>query len=388
MLALATTQEGAIPVFLRPLDGNASDQRELAQTIEALVTHLREAGDDAGVYVAASGVDRAANMRHFAQTGVRWISRVPEPSREARAITRGQRHHARPETSREAKARAREEPAHWQTSADRKTWWFTRRMDLPQGVERWIVVATQPGEARAHASVTRRAQQDREPWERQLWHLGNQEFACQADAEIELQRRLKTLPAWLRVESRVSIRAHDASQGRPAKGTQPVRESWQAQATATLDEQQRRARFIVATNVLDPSDLADEEAIGLYTAQSGVERGFSFLKDPLFLASSVFLKKPERLMALSLILVVCLLVYRLAEWRLRQALAHTGQTVPTQLHQPTDHPTMRGMFECFEGLHLVTIRGPGSTEALVHGLLPLHALVVELLGPEVQKMYK
>jgi hypothetical protein len=83
----------------------------------------------------------------------------------------------------------------------------------------------------------------------------------------------------------------------PAKETQPIRESWQAQATATLVEQQlareaqRRARFIVATNVLDPSDLADEEAIGLYKAQSGVERGFSFLKDPLFLASSVFLKK-------------------------------------------------------------------------------------------------
>ena len=119
-----------------------------------------------------------------------------------------------------------------------------------------------------------------------------------------------------------------------------------------------------------------------------MERGFSFLKEPLFLASSVFLKKPERIMALSLIMVLCLLVYRLAEWRLRQALAHTEQTVPNQLHQPTDHPTMRWMFECFEGIHLVTIRGPGSTEALVHGLLPLHALVVELLGPEVQKMYK
>jgi len=101
-----------------------------------------------------------------------------------------------------------------------------------------------------------------------------------------------------------------------------------------------------------------------------------------------FPRKPERIMALSLIMVLCLLVYRLAEWRLRQALAHTEQTVPNQLHQPPDHPTMRWMFECFEGIHLVTIRGPGSTEALVHGLLPLHALVVELLGPEVQKMYK
>src|SRR5271165_2948969 len=76
MLALATTEE-AIPVFLRPLDGNASDQRELAQTIESLVTHLREAGEEGGIYVADGGVYSAANMRHFAQSGVRWISRVP-----------------------------------------------------------------------------------------------------------------------------------------------------------------------------------------------------------------------------------------------------------------------------------------------------------------------
>jgi len=66
MLALATSGEGAIPVFLRPLDGNASDQRELVQTIEALVSHLRAAGEDLGVYVADGGVYSAANMQRFA----------------------------------------------------------------------------------------------------------------------------------------------------------------------------------------------------------------------------------------------------------------------------------------------------------------------------------
>jgi transposase len=55
MLALATSEEGAIPVFLRPLDGNASDQRELAQTVESLLTHLREAGDEGGICVADGG---------------------------------------------------------------------------------------------------------------------------------------------------------------------------------------------------------------------------------------------------------------------------------------------------------------------------------------------
>jgi transposase len=92
-----------------------------------------------------------------------------------------------------------------------------------------------------------------------------------------------------------------------------------------------------------------------------IERGFAFLKDPLFLASSVFVKKPERIVALGLVMVPCLLVYRLAEHRLRTQLAATGQTVPNQLSQLTDRPTMRWMFQCFEGISLVafsTSHGP------------------------------
>src|SRR5262245_33215860 len=83
MLALATSGEGAIPVFLRPLSGNASDQRELVQTIEALVRHLQEAGEEPGLSVADGGVYSATNMQRFADAGVRWISRVPATSREA-----------------------------------------------------------------------------------------------------------------------------------------------------------------------------------------------------------------------------------------------------------------------------------------------------------------
>jgi hypothetical protein len=48
---------------------------------------------------------------------------------------------------------------------------------------------------------------------------------------------------------------------------------------------------------------------------------------------------------------------------------------------------MRWRFECFEGIHLVTIRGPTATSHLVHGLQPLHHLVIALLGPQVSQMY-
>jgi transposase len=129
--------------------------------------------------------------------------------------------------------------------------------------------------------------------------------------------------------------------------------------------------------------------IHTYKEQHSVERGFSFLKDPLFLASSVFVKRPERIVALSLVMVLCLLVYRLAEQRLRQPLAATEQTVPSQVSKPTDRPTMRWIFQCFEGISLVEFRPSlGPPEQDIAGLEPLHEQVLALLGPVYEKFYK
>jgi hypothetical protein len=44
------------------------------------------------------------------------------------------------------------------------------------------------------------------------------------------------------------------------------------------------------------------------------------------------------------------------------------------------------MFACFEGISLLTSRGPGSTQTFVHGLEPLHALVVGPLGSAVSHL--
>ncbi len=151
----------------------------------------------------------------------------------------------------------------------------------------------------------------------------------------------------------------------------------------------RAACFIVGTNVLDPTRLSDQEVVTTYKAQGGVERGFRFLKDPLFLASSVFLKKPERIMALSLIMVLCLLVYRLAEHRLRSRLVKTGQTIPDQLRQPTNHPTLRWVFQCFEGIELLQISTSSmARQTLVLRLEPLHEQILALLGPLAHHYYQ
>ena len=139
--------------------------------------------------------------------------------------------------------------------------------------------------------------------------------------------------------------------------------------------------------MLAPTVLSDQELVTTYKDQGGVERGFRFLKDPLFLASSVFVKKPERIVALSLIMVLCLLVYRLAEFRLRARLVETKQTIPDQVHKPTARPTMRWVFQCFEGIELLQVQTDVATLTIVLRLQPLHRLILTLLGPLYEQIY-
>ncbi len=72
-------------------------------------------------------------------------------------------------------------------------------------------------------------------------------------------------------------------------------------------------RFVLASNDLD---LDSETMLNYYKGQQAVERGFRFLKDKSFHASEFFLKKEERIEALAMIMVLCLLIYSYAEWNL------------------------------------------------------------------------
>ncbi len=204
------------------------------------------------------------------------------------------------------------------------------------------------------------------------------------------------MPIWLKLQpAQVHSEPRYGGRGRPCPGTVPTSHDVFITATCDMDDGQlaqavrRTASFIVATNVLDAAQLPEEELIAIYKDQHSVERGFAFLKDPLFLASSVFLKKPERIMALSLIMVLCLLVYRLAEHRLRDQLTATGQTIPDQVKKPTNRPTMRWVFQCFEGIELLHIRyGPdAATTSLILRLTPLHQQILALLGPTFEHFY-
>ena len=105
------------------------------------------------------------------------------------------------------------------------------------------------------------------------------------------------------------------------------------------------------------TNLEADEILGYYKGQSHAEKGFRFLKDPMFFAGSVFLKNPIRIEALGLIMGLCLLVYSLGERTLRHRLKSTNHTVPNQLGKPTAQPTLRWIFQCFQAIHVLVLNG-------------------------------
>jgi hypothetical protein len=78
-----------------------------------------------------------------------------------------------------------------------------------------------------------------------------------------------------------------------------------------------KACWMVGTTILETAAISDEVFTTTSNGQGGVERGGHVLTGPLFLASSVLVPKPARILAQSLMGVVCVLVSRLAAYRLR-----------------------------------------------------------------------
>lgn len=110
------------------------------------------------------------------------------------------------------------------------------------------------------------------------------------------------------------------------------------------------------------------------------QRGFGFLKDPLFFTSSIYIKSPERIEAMSMIMGLCLLVYTLAQRQIRAALSASESTIKNQLGKSINNPTIRWVFQCFQSIHLVkfddeiTISNMTASREFILSLLPINCL--------------
>ena len=144
-----------------------------------------------------------------------------------------------------------------------------------------------------------------------------------------------------------------------------------------------KSYFLTNPNVTDEDVFSDDEVLIEYKGQQSSERGFRFLKDPLFFTSSVFPNTPRRVAALAMVMALCLLVYTLGQRQLRQALADAEETIPNQLKKPTSTPTLRWVFQCFQAIHLLDL----DRQQQISNLDDTRLKILRFLGSPCQKYY-
>ncbi|MBF0281423.1 MAG: IS1634 family transposase [Zetaproteobacteria bacterium] len=121
-----------------------------------------------------------------------------------------------------------------------------------------------------------------------------------------------------------------------------------------------------------------------YKNQQKVERGFRFLKDPLFLASSVFFKSPKRIMALAMVMTVCLRVYAALEHRIRKSLVDSDASFPNQTVKMINNPTVCWVFQYFQNIPVLYLM---QSKAAVLNLNEQHLALLTLLGSRYLDFY-
>ncbi|NEP06838.1 MAG: IS1634 family transposase [Okeania sp. SIO2G4] len=180
-----------------------------------------------------------------------------------------------------------------------------------------------------------------------LLSLSQEKFACVPDAEQAAQKLGKELRYHALEDLEFVPQPRHGKPGRPRKGVTASNYYYRIKGNLVLNselvnkEKNRAGRFILATNVLEHQFLSDDELLREYKAQQSTERGFRFLKDPMFFADSIFLKNPERVAALAMVMGLCLLVYSLGQRALRQALQAAKKSIPNQVGTPTTTPISR-----------------------------------------------
>jgi len=110
-------------------------------------------------------------------------------------------------------------------------------------------------------------------------------------------------------------------------------------------------------------------------------------REPFFV-SSLFVKKPCRIQGLLMVMTLALLVYSVAQRRLRQELARQNDTIPNQLNQPTSRPTLRWVFQVLEGIERVRLMVDGQSRDLITGLNEVKIKILRLFGEQVCHVYQ
>ncbi len=382
VLELLVSQDGGVTLVSKSWDGNASDTEIFQERAQALMTTLKQSPTPR--YLVADSKlyneENAANLKAFG-----FITRIPQTLKLVKQVIR--------------------QVLKWDTwhRLDETTRYQRVELCHYGMAQRWLVVYSEAALQRAETSVSKAQKRESETILKQLFHLQAQRFLTPEAAQAALAALAQRWKYHQIATSTLIDHKCYAGKGRPTATTPIKAIEWQIHAQARPDAEQiesakqYHACFVLGTNIdanpsadaeRDTSPLSDAEVIAAYKAQAQAEGGFRFLKDPLFFVSSLFVKKPCRIQGLLMVMTLALLVYSVAQRRLRQELARQNATIPNQINQPTSRPTLRWVFQLLEGIERVRVRVEGKVRELITGLNEVKIKILRLFGERVCQVYQ
>lgn len=372
VLNLATTGKAGFPIWMEARSGNASDKKilhEAATRMRALCKGIKDAPSfmtvgDSAIYDACT--KEVGDML--------WLTRVPEQHKAAKALLQHP-----------------DDAYSWRELTDGYKICITETRH--RGVhQRWAIIFSKQAYEREIKTFEKNLQKLDDSLKKELWHLSNQEFKCECDAQTALKIFSKKLTYHAILATVKPIFQHQGK-GRPSKDAKPSIVGYKIEGTLMRDENKinttknKKGRFILATNQLNRDILPDEQILLEYKGQAKTESGFKFIKDDAFEVSSIFLKKPERIAALMMVMTLCLMVYAIAQFELRSALASAQDTIPSQTKKETAKPSMKWVYRLFHGIQVITLTIQEVTQEIVINLKAVHKKIIRYFGARAMEIY-
>lgn len=375
-----------IPILGGCIDGNSSDKTVNNDVLSRISKHMARHGLSPGafLYIADSAMVTEDNLQAIGEN--LFVSRLPFSYNEtSRVVTESVDDDCWEQVGplNETPSTNKRPPAQYQ---------LTEKVVSLYGQQyRAVVVHSSANDKRRLKRIERDIKKSADTLSELLAEETAREYFCRADAEQAASRVGKVATELHLVETSVSEKVR-YTRGRPkknqARNIASTHYVLDAKILPNMDhiEQKRQEAgcFVLLSNVPLQGDTAQTgvELLHAYKEQHGIERNFSFLKDPL-IVNDMFLKKPERIEVLGAILLLALLIWNLIEHTLREHVRHNDVELPGWDNKKTRRPTAFMMSTMFSGLQIVRV---GATCRLSMPLTDVQGRYLKALGLTLQHL--
>ncbi len=376
VLSLVVNGPSAVPIFMEPLSGNNSDKNSFHDTIEKVNVFKKQINLEKDFkWVADSAL--YAEDKSLKHNDCLWLTRVPETIKEAANLVE------KPE-----------EGIDWKYLE--KGYKVASFVSHYGGLEqRWLLISSVQAYQREKKTLDKKLKDKDDRLKNALWHLGNEVFDCEKAAQAAL-KKVERKNRFHVIKSQIVPLMKYAKRGKPKLGEEKIITGFKIESSFERNSEEinkllnRKGRFILATNDLDKKSFPDRQMLDEYKEQQNVEGGFRFIKDPWFMLDSIFLKSPKRIEALMMVMTLCLMVYNIAQYKLRLSLKKTNETLPNQLDKQVQNPTMRWIFQIMEGIAIVQFyknKILNPVKEVITNINDLRKKIIRLFGDTACQMY-